>query len=190
MRRVTPFALIALCVLPFSSCTCSSSTPEMPPAKPTRASGFGGLKPTMRSLPEAPERVEGVITPAAVETKAPPTVIGTPANEARIPDDFPSDIPVYAGANVMAAQVMANKATNVIFGVDAERPEVFNFYKNTMTGNGWKTTQQYEGNDQSFLTFEKDGVTTNVSITKDPKTGKKVIAVMYYKEEPLPFAEF
>lgn len=190
MRRVTPFALIALCVLPFSSCTCSSSTPEMPPAKPTRSSGFGGLKPTMRSLPEAPERVEGVITPDAVETRVPPTVIGTPANEARIPDDFPSDIPVYAGANVMAAQVMANKATNVIFGVDAERPEVFNFYKNTMTGNGWKTTQQYEGNDQSFLTFEKDGVTTNVSITKDPKTGKKVIAVMYYKEEPLPFPEF
>ncbi|MDX2169037.1 MAG: hypothetical protein SF182_18360 [Deltaproteobacteria bacterium] len=190
-RRVIAFALVALCVLPFSSCTCSSSTPESPPAKPTRAAGFSGIKPTMRSLPQAAEQPEGVITPGAVETKAPPTLPpASPGGEARIPDNFPSDVPVYAGAKVMGTQVMGNKATNVIFGVDAERPEVFKFYKDSMVGSGWKTTQQYEGNDQSFLTFEKDGTTTNVIITNDPKTGKKVIAVMYYKEEPLPFAEF
>ncbi len=188
MRRVTPFALIALCVLPFSSCTCSSSTPEPPPAARTRSSGFSGLKPTMRSLPDAPERAEGLVTPRAVDTKAPPA-LGTPI-AAKIPDDFPSDVPVYSGANVMAAQVLANKATNVIFGVDADRPEVFKFYKNTMQSNGWKSTQEYEGNEQSFLSFQKDGMTTNVSVSTDPKTGKKVIAVMYYTEDPLPFPEF
>jgi hypothetical protein len=186
-RRVNPLALIALCALPFGSCTCSSSAPEPPPAK--KVSGFGGLKPTMRSLPDM-ARGEGMVTPREVEPNAPPTVMVTPSAEARIPDNFPSDVPVFEGAEVMASQELANKANNVVFGVDAERPEVFRFYKDSMRGNGWNTTQEYEGKEQSFLSFQKDGMTTNVSIATDPKTGRKVIAVMYYKEEPLPFPEF
>ena len=29
-----------------------------------------------------------------------------------------------------------------------------------------------------------------MTIAKDPRTGKQLIAIMYYKEEPLPFPEF
>lgn len=187
-RHVRPLALVALCTLSFSSCTCSSSAPEPPPRPTVKVGGFGGIRPTGSSAEVA--RAEGVLTPRAIETKAPPTLAVTPVAELSIPENFPDDVPVYAGAEVMASQVLANKANNVIFGVDAERPQVFRFYKDTMRSSGWNPTQEYEGKDQSFLSFEKDGMTTNVSIAIDPKTGRKVVAVMYYKEEPLPFPEF
>ena len=73
---------------------------------------------------------------------------------------------------------------------EADTPKIFNFYKDDMRGSGWKVAQEYEGKDQSFLAFDKDGVTTRVRVSKDPKSGKKVISVMYFKEEPLPFPEF
>jgi hypothetical protein len=31
---------------------------------------------------------------------------------------------------------------------------------------------------------------TNLTISKDPKTGRQVVAIMYYEEEDLPFPEF
>ena len=37
---------------------------------------------------------------------------------------------------------------------------------------------------------EKDGMITNMTVARDPKTGKQIIALMYYKQEPLPFEEF
>ena len=185
MYRLTP-VVVALCVLPFSSCTCSSSTPP-PAAVPTRMSGFGGIKPNARQVPDVAR--EDVIAPQAVATKAPPTLLATPL-QSKLPENFPSDVPVFAGAEVMAVQQMANKANNVVFGVDAERPQVFSFYKDTMKNSGWNATQEYQGKEQSFLSFKKDDVITNVSISTDPKTGKKVIAIMYYTEEPLPFPEF
>lgn len=187
-RRLSPFVAVTVLALTFSSCTCSSSTPEAPPTPQPRAGGFGGmLKPTERSLPES---AKGAVTPKPVEARQAPTLPAAPS-EAKLPDDFPSDVPVYEGATVAGVQQLANNAHNVIFTLDeAEAPKVFEFYKGDMGKSGWKTEQEYQGGDQSFLSFKKEGMITNVSITKDPKTGKRVIAVMYYKEEPLPFPEF
>ena len=187
-RRVSPFVAVTLLALTFSSCTCSSSTPEAPPPPVARSgSGFGMLKPTERSVPDV---AKGVVTPKPVEARPAPT-LPTAAMKAELPEDFPSDIPVFKDAKVAAVQQLANNARNVVFTVDdAEAAKVFDFYKGDMGHSGWKTEQEYQGGEQSFLSFKKDKMVTNVSITKDPKTGKRVIAVMYYKEEPLPFPEF
>jgi hypothetical protein len=188
-RRLMPLVLVALGALPFSSCTCGSHTAEAPPKAATRPSGgFGSV--TARRPPEPDAGGEGMITPRVIETHAPPSLVGTPLAQSKIPENFPQDVPLYAGAEVMAVQVLANKANNVIFGVDADAPQVFNFYKDTMKKSGWSSTQEYQGKEQSFLSFKKDKTITNVSVSTDPKTGKKVIAIMYYEEEPLPFAEF
>lgn len=184
-RQGWPLAMV-LCALGFSSCTCSSTTPEVP--KPTPAVRTGWLqKPTPRSVPE---RIEGVVTPGDVEAREAPTVAATP-EQAVLPDDFPEDVPVFEGAEVAGVQKLPNGANNVIFKVDeADAPQVFQFYKNDMRGNGWNVEQEYEGKEQSFLSFKKGNTITNVSVTKDPKSGEKVIAVMYYDEKPLPFEEF
>jgi hypothetical protein len=189
MKRLTPFVIAAALAMSFSSCTCSSTIPAPVPTPQPRAGGFGGMlrTPVERAAPEARS---DVVTPKAVEARPAPT-LPTASAEAKLPEDFPSDVPVFEGAKVAQVQQLANNAHNVIFTVDdAEAPKVFDFYKNDMEHGGWKTTQEFTGKDQSFLSFQKGKTITNVSISTDPKSGKRVIAVMYYEEEPLPFPEF
>jgi hypothetical protein len=185
-HRIPPLGLAVLLAISFSSCTCSSSTPAPPAAPTARPSGFSVVKPTAR---QAPPPAEGVVAPEDATPREAPTPPPTQV-EAKLPEDFPEDVPVFEGAEVAAVQQLPNKANNVIFTADAETPKIFKFYKEDMRGSGWAVAQEYEGKEQSFLSFTKDNVITNVSVSKDPKTGKKVIAVMYYKEEPLPFPEF
>lgn len=187
-RRVTPFVVVTLLLFTFSSCTCSSTTPQAPPTPAPRPPGFGMLKPTERS---APEVVHGDVTPEAVEARQAPTPPGTPA-EVTLPESFPEDVPVFEGAVISGTSPVPNNGNNVIFTADpaTETPKVFSFYKDELTRKGWKGTQEYQGQDQSFLTFEKDNTVTNISISTDPKSGKRVIAVMYYQQPPLPFDEF
>jgi hypothetical protein len=189
-RHWLPLVGVALCTLPFSSCTCGSQTAEAPPKAATRPSGGFGSVNTSRKPPEARDPAEGDLVPQAIATHAPPELKVTPVSQAEVPENFPKDVPVFDGATVKAVQQLANKSNNVVFDVDAETPQVFKFYKDSMKKSGWKSTGEYEGKEQSFLSFTKDKTVTNVSVSTDPKTGKKVIAIMYYQEEPLPFAEF
>lgn len=187
-RSLSPLVAVTLLMVCFSSCTCSSTTPEAPPTPKARAGGFGGmLKSTDRAIPDV---ATGQITPEPVAPREAPAV-PTPPSQTELPANFPEDMPVFEGAEVAAVQTVPSGGNNVVFTVDsAEASKVFSFYKDDLTRKGWKTTQEYEGKDQSFLTFEKDNVLTNVSITLDPKSGKRVIAVMYYEQKPLDFPEF
>lgn len=189
MRRSMVLALLALGLLPFSSCTCRESAPEPPPPKLAGSGGFGAMV-TPRKKLELPDRVTGQITPNDIAPQAAPT---PPAKvfDTTLPDNFPDGIPILEGSEVMAVQKLANNARNVVFTADGESEEIFTKYKKTMQGNGWgNPSQEYQSKDQSFLTFKKGDTVTNISVTKDPKTGKRVVAVMYYEEKPLPFAEF
>lgn len=182
-------AAVALGLLPMHSCTCRSSAPELPPTPAERHGGFGAVI-TPRKLPD---RVAGMITPGGAEPPgevALPTMLPTP-EQADLPDNFPDGVPVPEGSHVMAVQTLANDARNVVFTTEAENREVFSLYRDTMTRNGWgDPTQEYEGRDNAFLSFKKGDTITNISVSKDPRTGKRVVAVMYYEEKPLPFDEF
>ena len=59
-----------------------------------------------------------------------------------------------------------------------------------MQTKGWDVTQEYQNKEQSFLSFKKGKTITNMTIAKDPRTGKQIVAIMYYEEEDLPFKEF
>ncbi|MFN8641918.1 MAG: hypothetical protein U0802_09770 [Candidatus Binatia bacterium] len=181
---MSPLVAVALLMMTFSSCTCSSTTPEAPPT-PAPRPGFGLLKPTQRTLPDV---ARGEVTPQELEARPAPT---PPPAEAKLPESFPADVPLYEGAEVAGTGQVPN-GNNVVFTADPneDTPKVFSFYKDALTRKGWKGTQEYQGKDQSFLTFEKDNTVTNISISTDPKTGKRVIAVMYYEQKPLPFKEF
>jgi hypothetical protein len=186
-RRCVRLALVALLALPFGSCTCGSHTPEPPPTPAARKLGGWSIKTTPRA---AHEQAEGEIVRSAPEAREAPTVSGTPSGPAELPADFPADIPVPEGAEVTAASEGPQGSQNVVFAADAETPKLFSLYKDNMSGNGWKVEQEYGGKERSFLSFKKGDTITNVMISEDPKTGKKVVAVMYYEEEPLPFPEF
>jgi hypothetical protein len=185
-HRSIRLAALAVSLLPFSSCTCQSQAPA--PPKVAERSGFGAIM-TPRKLPE---RVEARITPREVEPpeQEPPT---PPAkvSQGTVPENFPEGVPIPEGSEVMAVQKLANDASNVVFATEGDSPQLFKLYKDTMQDKGWgNPTQEYEGKDQSFLSFKKDATIINISVSKDPRSGRRVVAVMYYEEKPLPFSEF
>lgn len=186
-RRSFSLVAVAVGLLPFSSCTCYRDTPEPPAKVAERPKGFGAMV-TPRKLPD---RVEGEVPPAEVEPKQAlaPTLSLTP-EPASLPENFPQDIPIPEGSNVMAVQHLANDARSVIFSTEGESPQLFSFYKDSMKKTWGEPTQQYQGKEQSFLSFKKGDTVTNISVSKDPKSGKRIVAVMYYDEKPLPFPEF
>jgi hypothetical protein len=186
-RSPMRLAIAVLAVLPFSSCTCHRDTPEPPPPRVAeRPAGFAKTTPR-----RPPERKEGQITPKAVDVGELPTRAAVTPEVVTLPEDFPTDIPVFEDSEVMAVQELANDAHSVIFGLkENEAPKVFSFYKDSMSNKGWNVTQEYQGQEQSFLSFKKGNTITNVSVSKDPRSGKRIVAIMYYEEEDLPFPEF
>jgi hypothetical protein len=172
------------------SCTCHRDLPE-PPQAEKRAPGFQAALPTRRG----PDRPGGeVLVARATPRETPPTVslpAETPtAGLTDLPEDFPEDIPIFKDAKPFAVQELAGNAKNVILQVNADAPEVFTYYKSNMETQGWNVTQEYAQKHQSFLSFKKGQMITNMTIAKDPRTGKQLIAIMYYEEQPLPFPEF
>ena len=188
-RRSMILAAVAVGLLPFSSCTCQPEAPEAPQKVADRRTGFGAVT-TPRKLPE---RIEGQITPRDLEAQAAPTLPPKKAtpDQSSVPDNFPEGVPIPEGSHVMAVQSLANDAHNVIFATEGDTPQIFDLYKKSMGSSGWgHPTQEYQGKEQSFLSFKKGDTITNISVSKDPKSGQRIIAVMYYEEKPLPFPEF
>lgn len=185
-HRSMRLAALVVSLLPFSSCTCQQQAPE--PPKVAERSGFGAIM-TPRKLPE---RAEARITPRQPEPaeKEVPTPLAK-LPQTTVPENFPEGVPIPEGSEVMAVQSLANEARNVVFATEGDSPQLFKLYKDSMGDSGWgNPTQEHQGKEQSFLSFKKDDTIINISISKDPRSGKRVVAVMYYEEKPLPFPEF
>lgn len=181
-------AIAILASVPFSSCTCQRDLPEVPTktAKNTR-DAWSGL-PTAR--PVKPLDGRGNLPTAAPREAAKPTALPTPAEKVELPQDFPSGVPIVDGAELFGVQTVGRGGKNVLFHTDEQVAQVFDFYKTSMRGEGWDVKQEFQQNYQSFLSFQKDNTITNMTVVEDPATGKRIIAVMYYQQEELPFPEF
>jgi hypothetical protein len=188
MRWFRILVWIAIGSLAFSSCTCQRDVPEPPEATKRGTGGFqaalGAREPRKEEVVERLARITPIL-PTVPEEEETPGV-----DDTGLPENFPADIPLFEDAETFAVQDLAQGAKNVLFYVDAEAPKVFDFYKENMGQEGWKPTQEYQQKYQSFLSFKKDKMVTNLTISKDPKTGRQVVAIMYYEEEDLPFPEF
>lgn len=191
MARGMRFALLGLCgMFSLQSCTCHQDVPETS----TRVEQRGGFNAALPTRKREPRQENDVLARTRLTPEVPPTLppaadTPTPGTVA-LPDNFPADVPVFKDAEPVAVQNVAHDGRTVLFHVDAEPKEVFSFYKEKMAKVGWNTEQEYSTKGQSFLSFKKGSTITNVTIAKDPKTGKQVIAVMYYDEPELPFPEF
>jgi hypothetical protein len=168
------------------SCTCHSDVPPPPVLVEHRPNGFNSALPTKKAGEHKKERLAAA-TPVTPTAKAETTPT---AGNAALPVDFPKDIPVLEGSEPFAVQDLAGNAHNVLFHSDKEAPAIFQHYRQNMQTKGWNVTQEYQNKEQSFLSFKKGKTITNMTIAKDPRTGKQVVAIMYYEEEDLPFKEF
>jgi len=168
-----------------SSCTCGKKVSEVPRAFPTPHSAFALRTPRLPPREIAREPVEVPTLEPGGKPEVP-----TAASVADLPEDFPDDVPLLEGSEAFAVQKLAGDAKNVLFHVDAERPQIFEHYRSGMQREGWKLTQEYQAPYQSFLSFKKDDRLAQMTISTDPRTGQRVVSIMYQKEEPLPFPEF
>ena len=79
---------------------------------------------------------------------------------AKVPDEFPKDIPVYAGVKVLSASSSPKEATFTL-NLQSNDPvkTVAEYYAKEMVAQGWKETQKMEesgDNPMIMLNYEKD----------------------------------
>jgi hypothetical protein len=170
----------------FSSCTCHKEVSQ-PTAFQEPPSGFhaSGAKPTPQVRAQAP-----TVTP--VKPFGPQVAAGpSPTPPAGVPDNWPKDMPIYKDATLGQVQNLANNAHNVIFSTSDQIPDVTRFYQEKMTSAGWKITEQLDRPNHAFYKFEKGQMVANLTVADDAQhPGKKIIAIMYEEQQPLPFDEF
>jgi hypothetical protein len=167
----------------FSSCTCHKEVSQ-PPTFQEPPSGFHVAVPklTPQKQAQAP-----TVTPSGPKEAAGPS----PTPPASVPDNWPKDVPIYKDAALSKVQNLANDAHNVIFSTSDQISNVTSFYQDKMTSAGWKITEQFERPDHAFYKFEKGPMVANLTVANDPQNpGKKIIAIMYEEQKPLPFDEF
>jgi hypothetical protein len=183
MRYVSWFGVgMLLCAMSLSSCTCQKAEAPPPLADPqVFKERDGGI--AKRSTEKSP--VAATATPAADPT--PEQQIA----EVALPEDFPSEVPVYEGAKVDQVHDLPNNAHNVIFRTEGSVADVNRFYHEKLAAAGFTVAQQFERPNHAFMTYKKGSLIANVTIAEDARTpGKQVIAIMYEEEQPLPFDEF
>jgi hypothetical protein len=177
MRNVRHLFVAILCVgMSISSCKCSGTQPG-PPVEEKPKADIQAKPPAVATAPTTP-------------TKAPPTAPQA-AERPPLPDDFPGDIPTFEGATVERVQPLANDAKNVIFVSDKGVAEITTFYRKKLENTGWKMTQDSERPNHAFIAFKKGEMIANIQVVEDSRyPGKRLIAIMYEKEAPVPFDEF
>jgi hypothetical protein len=77
---------------------------------------------------------------AAWEPGAAPKVPSSPAVwTTELPADFPADVPLYPGAQVVQARVSPDQETAVTLSVEDDAEAVSSFYADSFAAEGWST---------------------------------------------------
>lgn len=182
MRRLQNLILFVLFVsLSFSSCECRK---EAPPVPQQDSSSSTGSKRALATIAVTP-RLGATAAPSPQAAEPTATVV------AALPTDFPKEIPIYKDATLMKVNGMANKAHNVIFSARDSVANVRTFYYKQFQDQGFEVKQEFDRGEHAFATFKKGDLLINVTIANDQRSpGQQIIAIMYEREEPLPFDEF
>lgn len=100
--------------------------------------------------------------------------------DAKLPADFPADVPLYAGAKLVSTMTLPTGMTVAQETGDA-LAKVAAFYKSAMTGKGWKQEVEVNGEGSAMLTYSQDKKTLQVTIGGE--SGKTTIVLMYIPPE-------
>lgn len=193
--RVAPWVSGALVLsMAFGGCTCRSCgrgpEEEQTAMRPAATKRVAGFDPNLKKRREVELPREVAEAPTALPT--PPVTLAPAVPEpVDLPDDFPADVPLpEKDARPFAVHSMAQNGKGVLFHSDRTAEQIFAQYQDEMPRNGWKKEQEYSTPHQSFLQFVKDKKNMQMTISTDPKTGKRVVQIMYHDIEDLPFPEF
>ena len=83
-------------------------------------------------------------TPAEAWKPAPPPELPPPPSSppvltTELPADFPADVPLYPGAEVIQSRISADEGTTVTLSVGDDVGKVVSFYADGLAAEGWST---------------------------------------------------
>ena len=122
----------------------------------------------------APVAREGGIDPSRFPTELPEGIT------AAVPDNFPSDVPLYPGAQAAqgkgvdmegAPQAAVQLLTNDALG------DVHKFYSEELAAKGWTFEQDTETGTSATISATKDGCQTHIMIMPAPGGGSDIYIV-------------
>jgi hypothetical protein len=87
----------------------------------------------------------------------------------QVPDTFPKDVPVYAGATVMAS-VSVPDGHNLSLESKDSAEKVIAFYKSKLTGAGWQEAMAMNQPTGSMLVYKKEPRTVSVVVSSSGDT--------------------
>ena len=96
-----------------------------------------------------------------------------------IPKNFPSDVPVYSGAEVITSSESGDNFTLTLKTNDSVS-KVSDFYKTDLADKGWILSNPIDLSGSTAITATKDNRELNVIITPDTN-GKTTIAIVINK---------
>jgi len=102
-----------------------------------------------------------------IETKDGKSTFASGGN-AKVPENFPKDVPVYAGASILASASVPNGSVLTLQTKDAAA-KVMSFYKGKLTGSGWTSEMTMEQGEQLMSAYKKGKKTISIIAGKSDK---------------------
>jgi len=139
-----------------------------------------------RAADDAKQRIAeqgapGVTTPESNSPAASPSrTITENLGTAKMPANFPTDIPVMAGltSNFSTADKVKGSGA-AIFSGKIKHDDATAYYEKQMTSQGWKMETNTDVGDGTYMAFTKDTRRANVSITTDTDKTTSMVSIQY-----------
>ncbi len=105
----------------------------------------------------------------------------------KLPDDFPSDVPIYGGAKVTAVTTnKQEKSANVTLTSTDAKDKVMKWYEDKMKADGWEEKNSSTINEVEFREYTKGQVKIAVSVWPNDDKQSTFITVSRTEEKPEP----
>ncbi len=102
----------------------------------------------------------------SIETKD-GTAVYSGGKDAKLPDNFPKDVYVYDGGNVVAS-ISVPDGFNLSIETKDGADKVFTTVKEKMTGSGWKQEMEMKQDKNAMVTYKKGERTVSFNIASQP----------------------
>lgn len=105
--------------------------------------------------------------------------------EAKLPDTFPKDFPVYENSVLTGSWSNSGSegnASSVLWETDNTVEKVISFYKEGLPDLSWEVMATFENQDSATLSFKKDEVSGMLGVTSGGERKKTSISVTFIKK--------
>ncbi len=168
---LTAFFAIALLAL---ACDSGTQEPEAPAPAAPEATGDAGSATDDSGAAPAPMARQGEIDSSRFPTELPEGVT------AAIPDNFPTDVPIYPGAQAALGkgiEIEGSPQSAVQFLTNDAYPDVHKFYSEQLQGKGWTLSEDTENEGAAMIQAAKDDCKASIIIRPAEGGGSDIFVV-------------